>query len=291
MNIGESMIYLNYNEKQAHGTFGFPVAFYHVDCNHPRYEMPFHWHKEFELVRIVDGFCSLTLDNSEIQAEKGDVIFIPGGSIHGGNPVNCIYECLVFDLDMLFLHSDDCLSYLKKIKNGEIIIPSKLTNISPTIQATIHRLFYCFIHIVPGYELFVTGCLLELFGLLFTENHYTNGIAENNDFYKRTNQLKSVFEYIENNYASNITLQKLSLISGMSAKYFCRYFQTTVHKTPIDYLNYYRIERSCMLLCTSDLPITSIAYDCGFNDCSYYIKQFKRYKHTTPKQYQLHMKR
>ena len=44
------MLYLDYNEKQMHGTKEFPVAFYHVDSSHPRYEMPFHWHKEFELV-------------------------------------------------------------------------------------------------------------------------------------------------------------------------------------------------------------------------------------------------
>ncbi len=35
------MLYLDYNEKQIHGTKNFPVAFYHVDSSHPRYEMVF----------------------------------------------------------------------------------------------------------------------------------------------------------------------------------------------------------------------------------------------------------
>ena len=55
------MLYLNYNEEQPHGTRDFPIAFYHVDCNHPRYEMPFHWHKEFEIVKIIEGSFSLLL--------------------------------------------------------------------------------------------------------------------------------------------------------------------------------------------------------------------------------------
>jgi len=284
------MLYLNYNEEQAHGTGDFPIAFYHVDKSHPRYEMPFHWHKEFEIVRIIEGSFTLTLDNLKITAHSGDSVFIPGGSIHGGIPMNCIYECLVFDPDILFLHSDSFRSYLKKIKHHEVIVHPLITSAVPSIQAAINRLFTSFISQLPGFELLVLGGLFEVLGLIFAEKHYEPNPSGNGTTYKRTGALKSVFEYIENNYASNITLQQLSQISGMSAKYFCRYFQTIAHKTPMDYLNYYRIERSCSLLCTTDLPVTSIAYDCGFNDCSYFIKLFKRYKHITPKQYQLQMK-
>ncbi len=284
------MLYLNYNEEQAHGTGDFPIAFYHVDKSHPRYEMPFHWHKEFEIVRIIEGSFSLTLDNTEITAQAGDSVFIHGGAIHGGIPMNCIYECLVFDPDILFLHGDSSRSYLKKVKHREVIVHPLITSQTPSIQAAINRLFTSFTPQRPGFELLVLGGLLELLGLIFAENHYEPNSSGNGTIYKRTGQLKSVFEYIENNYASNITLQQLSQISGMSAKYFCRYFQTIAHRTPMDYLNYYRIERSCFLLCTTDLPVTSVAYDCGFNDCSYFIKMFKRYKHITPKQYQLQVK-
>lgn len=285
------MLYLNYNEEQAHGTGEFPIAFYHVDKSHPRYEMPFHWHKEFEIVRILEGSFSLTLDNTEITAHAGESVFIPGGAVHGGIPMNCIYECLVFDLDILFLHGDSFRSYLKKIKHQEIVVHPLITSQVPSIFSAIGRLFTSFISQRPGFELLVLGSLFEVLGLIFAEKHYEQNLSSDGAIYKRNKHLKSVLEYIENNYASNITLQQLSQIAGMSPKYFCRYFQAISHKTPMDYLNYYRIERSCSLLCTTDLPVTSIAYDCGFNDCSYYIKLFKRYKHITPKQYQLQMKR
>ena len=284
------MLYLNYNEEQPHGTRDFPITFYHVDGNHPRYEMPFHWHKEFEIVKIIEGSFSLTLDDTEIKACKGESIFIPEGVIHGGTPMNCIYECLVFDLDVLFLHGDVLRSYLKEIKHREILVYPLITHSTPSLQSVIDRLFAAFSNQPSGYELLVTGYLFEFLGLIYSENHYSTNSTGHGSTYKHTKQLKSVFEFIENNYASNITLQQLSQISGMSAKYFCRYFQTIVHRTPMDYLNYYRIERSCFLLCTTDFPITLIAYDCGFNDCSYYIKLFKRYKRITPKQYQLQMR-
>lgn len=55
--------------------------------------------------------------------------------------------------------------------------------------------------------------------------------------------------------------------------------------TPMDYVNQYRIEQACHQLLTTDFPITEVAFNCGFNDSSYFIKVFKKYKGTTPKKY------
>ena len=80
------MLYLDYNEKQMHGTKEFPVAFYHVDSSHPRYEMPFHWHRECEIVRILEGKFRLVSADAETLAGAGESFFIPSGSLHGGIP-------------------------------------------------------------------------------------------------------------------------------------------------------------------------------------------------------------
>ena len=98
------MHYLDYNEKQAHGTADFPLAYYYVDEHHPRYHMPFHWHKETELLRIVEGQLRLSLDDREYVVSAGELIYIGEGVIHGGEPENCIYECAVFDPKPLLMH-------------------------------------------------------------------------------------------------------------------------------------------------------------------------------------------
>ena len=54
------------------------------------------------------------------------------------------------------------------------------------------------------------------------------------------------------------------------------------HRSPIEYLTRYRIEMACTKLKNEDAPITAIAYDCGFNDVSYFIKTFRRYKKISP---------
>ena len=98
-------------------------------------------------------------------------------------------------------------------------------------------------------------------------------------------QLKQASEFIGSSYTSSITLQDISDSVYMTPKYFCRFFHEMTHHSPIDYLNYYRIERACYLLLTTNQTITEVAYNTGFNDLSYFIKIFKKYKGITPKQY------
>ena len=47
------MKYLEYNEKKQRGSSDFPIQFYHVTQYHPQYEMQLHWHREFEIIRVL----------------------------------------------------------------------------------------------------------------------------------------------------------------------------------------------------------------------------------------------
>ena len=47
------MKFLASHESSTRGTFDFPIELYYVDKMHPRYEMPFHWHMEFELILML----------------------------------------------------------------------------------------------------------------------------------------------------------------------------------------------------------------------------------------------
>ncbi len=57
------MHYLDYNEKQ-HNTADFPLAYYYVDEQHPRYHMPMHWHKETELIQVWTALRSIWMTGS-----------------------------------------------------------------------------------------------------------------------------------------------------------------------------------------------------------------------------------
>ena len=83
------MKYMSYREDKKHGTFDFPIEFYHVGPTHPRYEMSYHWHIEYEIIRILKGRFLMTISEEEFLAKEGDIIFVKGGLLHGGIPKNC----------------------------------------------------------------------------------------------------------------------------------------------------------------------------------------------------------
>ena len=198
---------LGRNEDRLRGTYEFPFEFHHIDSTHPRYVMSYHWHVECEIMRVLQGTLTVTLDEKSFTAKAGDIIFVNSGVLHSGIPHDCIYH------------------------------------------------------------------------------YYLESLRKNRRDYKRIVQLKQVVEFIEKNYTNPITLQELSASVSMSPKYFCRFFSEMTHQTPMDYLNRQRIEQACCQLATTGDSITEIAYRNGFNDLSYFIRTFKKYKGVTPGKY------
>lgn len=284
------MHYLDYNENKTHGTDSFPMEFYHVDASHPRYTMPYHWHPEYEMIRILEGNFTISLNSQELSAKAGDVILIQDGVIHGGTPRECVYECIVFDIQLLMGGTEACRNIVRKIKDRRKLQQSLICREGDPIAQTATRLFSAASRDYPGRELCVSGILTELFGYLYRDGFFVKASDTGREPHKqhqKMEQLRSVLQYIEDNYADSITLGQLSAEAGMSPKYFCRFFESIVHKTPMEYLNYYRIERACCELADTESSVTEVGYNCGFHDTSYFIRIFKREKGVTPRKYQM----
>ena len=275
----------DYKEKKQHGRFDFPIEFYHVDKSHPRYDMTYHWHTEWEIIRILSGEFLITINDEKILAKKGDIIFIQDGALHGGTPNDCIYECIVFDIKLLLKQNHICTKLLQDIilhnKLINIKMPSNLTPLNLNCEFLFDSLGSKY----DGYEFITQGSLYNVIGIILQNKLYTINSTVSNKTEEKMLQFKKVISMIEENYSSTITLNDLSKVAGMTPKYFCKFFQSMSNKTPIEYLNLYRIESACEQLLSTDLPVTDIAINCGFNDVSYFIKTFKKYKGVTPKQY------
>ena len=279
------MQYYHFNEAKQRGTYDFPFEFYHVDPSHPQYIMSYHWHMEYEIIRILQGQFLATLDEKEFTATEGDIIFINSSILHSGVPKDCIYECIVFDMNAFLKHNPACQPYIQKIIDHRAMLYHHFRREQTDLCQIADEIFDAFQDKLPGYELTVYGGFYLLFGRIFASHLYYEEPPQSIRDHKKIHQLKNVLEYIDANYQNSITLEQLSSSAGMSPKYFCRFFQDMTHRTPMDYLNYQRIEHAAYMLSTTHESVTEIAYACGFNDLSYFIKTFKRYKNVTPGQY------
>ena len=279
------MLELNRNEDWLRGTYEFPFEFHHLDHTHPRYVMPYHWHVEYELIRIMEGTFFITLDEKSFLAKAGDVIFIHSGILHSGIPEDCVYQCIVFDANTFLKNYSVCASYIQKILHQEMMVFHHFSQKQPEICACADAIFDAFMDKKTGYEMTVIGQFYHFFGLVFANQYYLTDVPKTRRDYKRLLQLKQVLEYLDSHYTSQITLQEMAASVNMSPKYFCRFFSEMTHQTPVDYLNRQRIEQACYQLAATDDSITEIAFKNGFNDLSYFIRTFRKYKGTTPGKY------
>lgn len=95
----------------------------------------------------------------------------------------------------------------------------------------------------------------------------------------------AAIEFIDNNLASDLSLEAVAKHVSISPIHFHNIFKCAVGKTLHSYIEEERIKKSVMLMQTTDMTLTEIAYRCGFSSQSYYSYVFKRKMNTTPRKY------
>ncbi|MBQ7090979.1 MAG: helix-turn-helix transcriptional regulator [Clostridia bacterium] len=271
------MNYSHLYENEKRGTSEFPLEFYHLTQEHPRYQMTFHWHLDYEMIYVREGQFSLTLDGRVHPLTAGDAAWISEGLIHGGFPENCVYECLVYDLHALTNNTPLC-ARSAAVFTADPRSHAAVFKADSTEAQLIRAIFDT--DRSTGYEWTLIGLIWQLMGQLMRQDA-TNPLPHT----RQVKQLKNVLSHIRKHYDEPITLQDLADTAGMTPRYFCRAFAAMTGKTPIAYLNYYRIEQAGERLLLTDERITDIAFSCGFNDAGYFTKAFTKQKGISPSRY------
>ncbi|MFP5078762.1 AraC family transcriptional regulator [Pedobacter sp. JCM 36344] len=109
---------------------------------------------------------------------------------------------------------------------------------------------------------------------------YTGPFNEN-----ETDRMNKVYEYALKNFRKKISLPELSAMLYMTPTSFSRYFSIRNNKTFSRFITELRVKHACKLLMETDLPISTISYDCGFNTLSNFNKQFKEVMFKKPSDY------
>ena len=132
-----------------------------------------------------------------------------------------------------------------------------------------------------GWELDAVGSLSLLFGHLKRKGAFSpcSRAERDTDFGTRA------MTYIVASHASDITSRDAANALYMNESSFCRAFKATFGCCFSQYLLAYRLEKSKLCLARSDQSVTEVAFQVGFNDCSYFCKVFHRSVGVTPLAY------
>lgn len=274
-------------EKIQRGTVLFPIQYYLNNTVDPRYDLPVMWHTEFELIHVISGTYNIFVRDHESALEKDDICFIPSKVLHGDaeRKSTALYESVVFDMDMLRLRSYYPDDFISAVVSGSVIFESVIPHTNERILSVVQNLFEAMKTQGEGFEFVVTAGLFLLFGEIKRQRLYIQKKSLSASRLRQEEQMEAVIGFIKKKYSENITLEDMAATANLSPKYFCRLFKDTTGRSPIEYLNWFRVNMACTCLRDSQDKLSDIAYNCGFNDFSYFIKIFRRYKGITPLKY------
>lgn len=292
----------NLREVRPHGTSIFPCAFYLTLGNAVRLRVKHHWHEEIEIIYLKSGKYRVTIDMESYDVNQECFFFINPGQLHSIHALTPHGEeqAIIVDPQMLRFQNydsiDECI--LQPLVQGKLTFPRYLDAshpLFPAFRAEYEKISAAFRRNqqIPDTgaqistddlvaQMQIKASLLQFLALMMDQEllcHTTKPEKQ------RIESIKTVLAYISLHYSEKLYIQDLSSLVNMNEQYFCRFFKNAIGRSPIDYINDYRLTKVIRLLETTDLPVTDISLECGFNNMGNFQRLFRRKTGTTPLQY------
>ena len=289
-------------EKQSHGTRLFPCAYYHFCNPSHRLRVRHHWHEEVEIVYLHHGSFKLDINMEPYGTDRECFLFINSGELHSLRSLSMEFDeqAVVFSPSMLLFQDYDSIdeSILLPLTQNKLTFPRFLDQTSPFFSA-FRSCYQQISHIFSqSKETLITGeqilkddvisqlqikeGILQLIGILMEAGLMCQSPRTES---QKITAIKTVLSYITDHYHEKLYVQDLASQVNMNEQYFCRFFKRSIGKTPIDFINDYRLNKVIRLLETGDAQITEICLECGFNNMGNFQRLFKRKTGITPLQY------
>ncbi|AIQ62471.1 hypothetical protein PSTEL_04470 [Paenibacillus stellifer] len=288
-------IYLDHNKREVrhHGTTDFPCAAYSTTfTNEDGDDIPWHWHDELELIYIIDGELKLQTPSSSFTLTKGEGVFINSGVLHYAvaSPV-CTICSVLFHPDLISGNKES-LYYTKYV--GPLITDYELESLllHPDTSKPIAEWFTTSFEGLMNYQ---NNVMEE--GMEFTIREDLSRIcltiwktsrkeAAKGSCSIDTSRSKKMIAYIHANFAENISLTDIADAAAISTRECLRCFKHTIKTSPIQYLLHYRLSQAALMLKNDSVKnISEIAFQCGFNNASYFTKVFAHHFNLSPKDF------
>lgn len=279
-------------ELTKHGSDEFPIQYYYDDIkNYKTGTIPWHWHKEMELVLITLGEVICSIGNDKFILSKGDAILINSNVIHKfecSNNIQTILEDIVF--------SPQFISPIESIIYNKYILPFIDSNISHIILKqdnkwqndiilNLSKIFELCKSCEQLYELKIKEKLINIWLLLYSNIDIISLISNKKLSLNSQTRVKNMVQFIKENYQDKITLTDIAVSANISKSEALRCFKSNLNTSPIKYLTEYRLYKAKNMLKNKNITISEISSLCGFDSVSYFDRVFKRQYGLSPRKY------
>ena len=251
-----------------------------------------HWHNSFELIEVVEGRFYCNVDGSEFLINKGNICIINRGRLHhiyteDSNASMCRKKTVIFNPDYFIKDQNIYEKYILPLLEKEAFAHIQF-NIKKGIGLDINTLMKEIEALEDekpiGYELEEYSLIYKVIRYLYLA--YQSSKQSIHTTYDANVQIqRNMTSFINEHFNSKIGLEDIAEAGQVSKSTCIRLFHKYTGKSPIDFLNSYRLQMSAEKLVATSEQITEIAYACGFGQPSYFNRLFSKEYNMTPNQY------
>ena len=280
-------MYFELKENKPHGTKDDPFSTYHIENAGRSFQIPVHWHDEFEIIYVRSGFLAVSISGESYIGKTGDAFVVSSGNLHlmGSQTGTVDYYTFLFPLKYISFRTDDMLDekLLEPLNSGHLMI-------CPRVKDTAKELCEQLIEIYEAKKdesesKITTQVRTKIILLQFILEMWKKGFVIENDTSGRNTVEKEMVSYIQQNFTGKISLREFGEQFHLSEKYISRYFKEHFHITLSQYVTYLRLEHAKQLLQDTDIPVTDVAMQSGYQNVSYFIRSFQKAYAVSPLKY------
>lgn len=232
-----------------------------------------HWHNRLEVIHVMDGQGTVTIDFADFPVKKGDIVVVPPCALHtarGRDGQIMTSQTVVFSLECFH---GNC-QFTPVIRAGMAGFAE--------ITSVMELIFQPPMGSKQSRELLLQGYATALYALLGCCGYEHRRQAQDG---QNSQPVKDVISYIHAHYQEKIEIAQLAQIAGYSKYYFVRYFSKHVGCSCTYYIQAIRLAKAKEMLRSASASISAISEQAGFDSVSYFIKVFRTQTGMTPLQY------
>lgn len=256
---------------------------------------PPHYHDYIELLYCTEGHGRYLAGEESGVFSAGDLVLFDSQKVHATYALDedkTSYICIRLDPQLLYSPAQTVfeLKYMLPFMLNTCAHQSVFTKDElegTPVESLILRMLSENENMEYGYELAIRAAVCDLFLwiLRYWKSQNINLDTSLKISIEDAKTMSAALQYIEENFAKNITLASVAAACNMSYSAFSKLFNKCMQMRFVEYLANLRISKACQRLATTTDSITEIAYDIGYSTTSYFIQQFKEYNGITPKQF------
>lgn len=232
---------------------------------------------QYVLIYCVDGSGWYRIDEKEYKVNKNQFFILPAGKPHtyGADEGN--------EWTIYWIHFK---GYIASIYAEGAQKPQEINITTTSRVSERHNIFEEIFHTLElGQDIESLRYASSVLHHYLASMRYLRTFRRAVKNEDNANVIDAAIHYMEENIERRISIQDVVKYVGYSASRFATLFKQQTGKTPLNYFNQLKIQRSCSLLKNTDMKINQICYKIGIDDSLYFSRLFSKIMGMSPRDY------